>query len=146
MPPLARVRIGVSSCLLGRKVRYDGQHKRDDFLTETLDPFVEWVRGPLAEALATYGEGLMEALRVPATRGRHANVLQHAVGYFRELLPADDREELQGIVADYARGLLPLVVPLTLLCHHLRRHPVEWLTGQVCLDPDPRGLCLKNHA
>src|SRR5512140_1734220 len=39
----ARIRIGVSSCLLGKKVRYDGQHKRDDFLTEVLDPFVEWV-------------------------------------------------------------------------------------------------------
>src|SRR5512140_1748762 len=39
----ARIRIGVSSCLLGKKVRYDGQHKRDPFLTETLDPFVEWV-------------------------------------------------------------------------------------------------------
>src|SRR5512138_2975528 len=38
-----RIRIGVSSCLLGRKVRYDGQHKRDDFLTESLAPFVEWV-------------------------------------------------------------------------------------------------------
>ena len=37
------IRIGVSSCLLGQKVRYDGQHKRDDFLTGTLDPFVEWV-------------------------------------------------------------------------------------------------------
>src|SRR5512140_2354304 len=39
----ARIRIGVSSCLLGKKVRYDGQHKRDDFLTEVLDPFVEGV-------------------------------------------------------------------------------------------------------
>src|SRR5512138_2640679 len=38
-----RIRIGVSACLLGRKVRYDGQHKRDAFLVEVLDPFVEWV-------------------------------------------------------------------------------------------------------
>ena len=38
------VRILVSACLLGEKVRYDGGHKRDLFLNETLDPFVEWVR------------------------------------------------------------------------------------------------------
>ena len=38
------VRILVSACLLGEKVRYDGGHKRDRFLIETLGPFVEWVR------------------------------------------------------------------------------------------------------
>ena len=37
------VRIGISSCLLGEKVRFDGGHKRDGFLTETLGPHVEWV-------------------------------------------------------------------------------------------------------
>jgi uncharacterized protein YbbK (DUF523 family) len=39
-----RVRILVSACLLGEKVRYDGGHKRDLLLMETLGPFVEWVR------------------------------------------------------------------------------------------------------
>ena len=38
------VKILVSSCLLGEKVRYDGGHKRDPFLTGTLGPFVEWIR------------------------------------------------------------------------------------------------------
>jgi uncharacterized protein YbbK (DUF523 family) len=38
------VKILVSACLLGEKVRYDGGHKRDLFLKETLEPFVEWVR------------------------------------------------------------------------------------------------------
>ncbi len=38
-----RVKILVSSCLLGEKVRYDGGQKRDPFLNETLGPFVEWV-------------------------------------------------------------------------------------------------------
>lgn len=39
-PPL---RIGISACLLGREVRFDGQHKRDDFLCDVLGPYVEWV-------------------------------------------------------------------------------------------------------
>ena len=38
-----QVRLGVSACLLGEPVRYDGGHKRDDFLTDTLGRFVEWV-------------------------------------------------------------------------------------------------------
>ena len=38
-----RLRIGVSACLLGREVRFDGQHKRDAFLVDALGPFVELV-------------------------------------------------------------------------------------------------------
>lgn len=102
-------------------------------------------RGPVARTVAAYGEGLMAALRVPATRGRHANVLQHMLGYFRDVLDEADRKELAGAVEDYARGLLPLVVPLTLLRHHVRRHEVEYLAGQTYLDPDPKELMLRNH-
>lgn len=36
-------RLGISRCLLGEEVRYDGGHKRDVFLTDVLAPFVEWV-------------------------------------------------------------------------------------------------------
>jgi uncharacterized protein YbbK (DUF523 family) len=38
-----RLRIGISSCLLGRRVRYDGGHKRDDSLTDELGPSCRWV-------------------------------------------------------------------------------------------------------
>ncbi len=106
-------------------------------------------RGSIAATVEAYGAGLMEALRVPATRGRHANVLQHASGYFKDLLDAADRRELAETVADYARGLVPLVVPLTLVRHHVRRHAgapgIDWLAGQTYLDPDPKELMLRNH-
>jgi uncharacterized protein YbgA (DUF1722 family) len=82
---------------------------------------------------------------VPATRGRHTNVLQHMEGYFRDVLPAPERKELEEVVSDYARGLVPLVVPLTLFRHHVRKHGVEYLAGQVYLDPDPKELMLRNH-
>lgn len=39
----SRLRIGISSCLLGQEVRFDGGHKRDAFLVDTLGPQVEWV-------------------------------------------------------------------------------------------------------
>jgi uncharacterized protein YbgA (DUF1722 family)/uncharacterized protein YbbK (DUF523 family) len=107
-------------------------------------------RGSPARAVEAYGRGFMGALRVPATRGRHANVLHHVLGYFRELLPAADRIELAEAVADYAKGLVPLVVPLTLVRHHVRHHAadrgVEWLAAQTYLDPDPKELMLRNRA
>src|SRR5881398_2848893 len=39
----APIRIGISSCLLGETVRFDGGHKRDAFLSDTFGRFVEWV-------------------------------------------------------------------------------------------------------
>ncbi|MGC3996769.1 MAG: DUF523 and DUF1722 domain-containing protein [Anaeromyxobacter sp.] len=102
-------------------------------------------KGSIRREVEAYGEGFMAALKVPATRGRHTNVLQHMAGYFREVLPPEDREELEGLVEDYARGLVPLVVPLTLFRHHVRRHGVGYLAGQVYLDPDPKELMLRNR-
>ncbi len=103
-------------------------------------------KGPIGPAVAAYGAGFMEALRVPATRGRHANVLAHMLGYFREVLPPADRRELAESVEDFARGLVPLVVPRTLLRHHVRSRGVAYLAGQTYLDPDPKELMLRNHA
>jgi uncharacterized protein YbgA (DUF1722 family)/uncharacterized protein YbbK (DUF523 family) len=71
-----------------------------------------------------YAAGFMEALAKPASRGRHANVLQHMAGYLREALDAAARAELAEAIHDYRRGLTPLVVPVTLLRHHVRVHRV----------------------
>jgi len=95
--------------------------------------------------LAEYGRVLMEALAVRATRGRHANVLQHLAGHFRRDLAPGDRAELGEVIEEYRRGLVPLVVPLTLVRHHVRRLGVAYLAEQVYLSPHPRELMLRNH-
>jgi uncharacterized protein YbgA (DUF1722 family)/uncharacterized protein YbbK (DUF523 family) len=104
----------------------------------------EVAKGPLAKAVEAYGRAFMAALEVPATRGRHANVLSHMLGHFKGLPPAD-REELEVTVKDYGKGLVPLVVPLTLFRHHVRREATPWLSDQTYLDPDPKELMLRNH-
>jgi uncharacterized protein YbgA (DUF1722 family) len=86
----------------------------------------------------------MEALAVPATRGRHVNVLQHMAATSTRPTPAP-RRELAATIADYGRGLVPLVVPLTLIAHHARRHDVSYLLDQVYLQPHPKELMLRNH-
>ena len=92
-----------------------------------------------------YEGGFMQALSVVATPGRHANVLQHMVGYFKKSLDADARQELLGLIEDHRRERVPLVVPITLMKHHVRRQGVAYLEGQVYLDPHPRELWLRNH-
>jgi uncharacterized protein YbgA (DUF1722 family) len=99
----------------------------------------------LQDVVATYGEGFMAAVAVRATAGRHANVLEHVLGYLSDGLTADERRELVVLIDDHRRGLVPLVVPLTLIKHHVRRLGVAYLTGQVYLDPHPKELMLRNH-
>jgi uncharacterized protein YbgA (DUF1722 family) len=102
-------------------------------------------KGRVSRALLEeYAAGFMAALAVPATRGRHVNVLQHMAGYF-EAADTDSRRELAATIADYGRGLVPLVVPLTLVAHHARRHAVGYLLDQVYLQPHPKELMLRNH-
>jgi uncharacterized protein YbgA (DUF1722 family) len=98
------------------------------------------------ELTAEYGAQLMEGLGVMGTRGKHVNVLQHLMGFLKNHLASDDKQELLGLVEDYHQGLVPLIVPLTLLKHHLNRYPVpEWVHQQVYLHPYPKELMLRNH-
>jgi uncharacterized protein YbgA (DUF1722 family)/uncharacterized protein YbbK (DUF523 family) len=98
------------------------------------------------ELTAEYGTLLMEGLSVMGTRGKHVNVLQHLMGYLKNHLSSEDKQELLGLVEDYREGLLPLIVPLTLLKHHLNRYPVpDWVHQQVYLNPYPKELMLRNH-
>jgi uncharacterized protein YbgA (DUF1722 family)/uncharacterized protein YbbK (DUF523 family) len=101
---------------------------------------------PWAELAETYGRSLMEGLKVLGTPGKHTNVLQHLMGFLKDVLSKEDKAELLGLIEDYRKGLLPLIVPLTLLKHHLHRHPVpDWVHQQAYLNPYPKELMLRNH-
>jgi uncharacterized protein YbgA (DUF1722 family)/uncharacterized protein YbbK (DUF523 family) len=92
-----------------------------------------------------YRELFMEGLRQLATIRRNLNVLQHIAGYFKRLLEPEDKQELHAVLADYAAGLVPLVVPITLIRHHVRVHVVTYLADQTYLEPHPKELMLRNH-
>ena len=95
--------------------------------------------------LSEYGSIYMDALKQRATTKKHANVLYHLAGFFKKELDAGDKEELVRCIEEYRKGLIPLVVPITLLQHHLRRHPSEWASRQTYLNPYPAELMLRNH-
>jgi uncharacterized protein YbgA (DUF1722 family)/uncharacterized protein YbbK (DUF523 family) len=98
-----------------------------------------------ASLRARYTAGFMDALTAIATPQRHTNVLQHMVGYFKKTLDAASRSELLAAIEDYRIGLVPLVVPVVLLRHHVRVHEVQYLATQIYLAPHPKELMLRNH-
>lgn len=91
-----------------------------------------------------YFSELMTALKKCATRRTHTNVLQHLSGYLKQAISAEDKQEVQHVIGQYRHGIVPLVVPLTLLKHHLRHHPDPYVTQQVYLQPHPENLSLRN--
>ena len=88
---------------------------------------------------------MMQLLKVVATRANHVNTLQHIQGYLKKQLDKDDKQELLSVIEDYRRGLLPLIVPITLLRHHFRKNPDPYITQSYYMNPHPSELMLLNH-
>ncbi len=98
-----------------------------------------------AELFAAYERAFAAALARPATVKQTSNVLEHMVGYFKRELTRDEKAELLESIAAYRRGLVPVLVPLTLLKHYVRKYGNEYLARQVYLAPYPEELMLRNH-
>ena len=98
-----------------------------------------------SELRRAYEETFMSALARPATTKRHANALQHMLGYFRERLGATERAQILEAIEDYYSGLVPLVVPLTLIRHYVRLLELPYLSDQTYLSPHPKELALRNR-
>jgi len=100
---------------------------------------------PRKEFAAAYQDACMAAMCMLATPAKHTNVLQHMAGFFKDRLESTDRSELADLIHDYRNGLVPLIMPLTLIRHHVRRLGVDYLQGQRYLQPHPKELMLRNH-
>jgi uncharacterized protein YbgA (DUF1722 family) len=98
-----------------------------------------------AETERRYSDGFMGTLAIMATLRRHTNVLQHMAGYFSQQLDQASRDELHATLDDYHRGLVPLIVPIMLIRHHVRALDVAYLADQMYLAPHPKELMLRNH-
>ncbi len=102
-------------------------------------------RYPPKELIERYGRLFMEALAVKATRRKHVNVLQHLVGHLKDCLKLKERAELDGVIHDYHQGVVPLIVPVTLIKHYVGRYEVSYIANQIYLNPHPKELMLRNH-
>ena len=97
------------------------------------------------ELLERYCATLMEGLQLLATVRKNTNVLQHMAGYFKQQLSPDEKKELQDVIANYHQELAPIIVPITLLQHYVRKYSAEYLKQQAYLNPHPLELMLRNH-
>jgi uncharacterized protein YbgA (DUF1722 family) len=109
--------------------------------------------GKLVSAAKGYGDNLfgdyiktlMEGIRLIATVKKQTNVLQHIMGYFKKQLSSDEKRELLEVIDEYHRQLIPLIVPMTLLTHYVRKYGEPYLERQFYLHPHPMELMLRNH-
>jgi len=101
--------------------------------------------GSRKEILDRYIATLMAGLSLIATVKKNTNVLQHMAGYFKKSLCADEKKELESSIGNYHDHLVPLIVPITLLKHFVRKYQVAYLAGQIYLSPHPLEIMLRNH-
>jgi uncharacterized protein YbgA (DUF1722 family)/uncharacterized protein YbbK (DUF523 family) len=100
---------------------------------------------PIKELYGQYQSILMEALLVKATPKKNANVLMHIMGYFKKELTSGEKQELLDLINNYREGRFPLIVPVTLIRHYVRKYNQPYLKEQVYLNPHPLELQLRNH-
>ncbi len=98
-----------------------------------------------APAYDQYQRLLMEALRLKTTVKKHTNVLHHMMGYFKKQLSKDEKQELLEVIDNFYREYLPVIVPITLINHYVRKYEQPYLLKQFYLNPHPLELKLRNH-
>ena len=100
---------------------------------------------PLRELYVRYQDIFLDALRLKTTNKKHTNVLMHMLGYFKEQLSAVEKQEMLELVEQYRLESLPLVVPMTMMSHYVRKYDETYLKEQTYLQPHPAELHLRNH-
>ena len=101
---------------------------------------------PAEQLYSQYQMFFMEALRLKTTIKKNINVLQHMMGYFKKQLSADEKRELLETIDHYRNEYIPLIVPVTLIMHYVRKYDQTYLKEQLYLNPHPIELKLRNHA
>lgn len=102
-------------------------------------------RHELPHLIDTYEALLLSALRLPTTLKKNINVLQHIMGFFKNDLSQDEKQELLSVFEQYRTGYVPLIVPITLIKHYVRKYDQPWLKTQTYLNPHPFELKLRNY-
>jgi len=100
---------------------------------------------PIGELYQHYQLLLMEALKLKTTIRKNTNVLQHLMGYFKNQLSGDEKQELLEVFDQYRNEYVPLLVPITLINHYMRKYDQPYLKQQTYLNPHPMELKLRTH-
>ncbi len=130
-------------------------HTKHKLLLMAHSPHHMRLMGKLVASLKDYGVDdfrlqyqklLIEAFRLKPTIRKQTDVLMHCLGFLKKLLSSDEKRELLEIIEQYRQGHIPLIVPVTLLNHYVRKYEPSYLREQYYLKPHPIELQLRNHA
>lgn len=102
-------------------------------------------RVPDEEVYRRYAPLFFGAFDHRATRARHVNVLEHLFGHLKRAIGAVEKRQIRVAIEDFRAGRIPLVVPITLLRFLVTTHEVDYVRGQLYLEPHPREMMLRNH-
>lgn len=100
----------------------------------------------LSELYDQYEVLLMAALNLKTTVKKNTNVLMHILGHFKQQISADEKQEMLELIDNYHAEQIPLIVPITLFNHYVRKYDKPYLAQQTYLNPHPLELKLRNHA
>jgi uncharacterized protein YbgA (DUF1722 family)/uncharacterized protein YbbK (DUF523 family) len=100
---------------------------------------------PAEQLYSQYQLIFTEALQLKTTIKKNINVLQHMMGYFKKQLSAEEKRELLETLDQYRNEYIPLIVPVTLIKHYVRKYDQPYLKQQLYLNPHPIELKLRNH-
>jgi len=101
---------------------------------------------PRDHIFSGYFQLLDQAMRIKTSVGKHINVLYHLLGFFKDKLESDEKQEIIEIIEHYRKGNFPLIVPITLINHFVRKYQETYLQNQLYLQPHPIELKLRNQA
>ena len=99
----------------------------------------------IEDFIRQYERLLMEAMALKPSMAKHTNVLHHVLGYFKKNLSSDEKQELMEVINEYRQGFIPLIVPVILINHFVRKYGESYLKEQIYLNPHPLELQLRNH-
>jgi len=112
--------------ILGQMVAGINNYKPDEFRSNYLSVF-------------------MEGLKIKATTKKHTNVLQHILGFMKNQLTKYDKSSIIKSIDDYHNGLVPLIVPITLIKNYIYKYDIDYIKDQIYLSPHPKEMMLRNH-
>ncbi len=98
-----------------------------------------------AEMKTRYSETFMEGLTFKTTAKKNTDVLQHMLGFLKKKLTKEEKQDILSTLEDYRKELVPLIVPLTLVRHYVKKYDITYLLDQAYLNPHPKELMLRNH-
>lgn len=128
-------------------------HTKNKFLLQAKDEKLYRVLGnivanheklPIAELFANYKYNFKVAIAQKSSIKRNRNVLEHMSGFFKNELSKSEKETLHEQIEEYAKKIVPLIVPLSTIKLFVKKYQIEYLLGQTFLEPYPKELALRS--